>query len=217
MSHETVEERQEHSGVFSDMSVQEVLLYADLAECSTIERRTVQYYLEGMSHSQIAQEFNSHVDFVALTLEVINTKLRDQKSKVDESKRGQLLHVAASGEPTFLPVESLTDVAQKRVPSSLRKASSTALEVASLSINEPRDWRLQAACRPSNSEEGVAPDVFYPGEKNNRGIQAAKAICKRCVVWQECLQTALDNDEEFGVWGGMSPLERKRSKVKRRK
>jgi WhiB family redox-sensing transcriptional regulator len=38
----------------------------------------------------------------------------------------------------------------------------------------------------------------------------AKAICGWCPVRAECLEWALDNDERFGIWGGLSPLERQR-------
>ncbi|MES8969273.1 WhiB family transcriptional regulator, partial [Cutibacterium acnes] len=35
-------------------------------------------------------------------------------------------------------------------------------------------------------------------------------ICESCEVRQECLEYALANDERFGIWGGLSEMERRR-------
>ena len=37
----------------------------------------------------------------------------------------------------------------------------------------------------------------------------AKKVCKGCPVRMECLADALDNQVEFGVWGGMTERERR--------
>ena len=69
-------------------------------------------------------------------------------------------------------------------------------------ISQPQDsWRADAACR------GADTDVFFigPGHKPD----AAIAVCDRCEVRDECLEYALDNDEEFGIWGGLMPKQRK--------
>ena len=34
-------------------------------------------------------------------------------------------------------------------------------------------------------------------------------ICRRCPVVVECLADALDNEIEFGVWGGMTERQRR--------
>ncbi len=38
--------------------------------------------------------------------------------------------------------------------------------------------------------------------------QEAKRICGMCPIRTACLEYALDNDERFGVWGGLSEKER---------
>jgi len=38
----------------------------------------------------------------------------------------------------------------------------------------------------------------------------AKAICQLCPVKAECLQEALDNKIDHGIWGGLSVKERRR-------
>jgi WhiB family redox-sensing transcriptional regulator len=52
------------------------------------------------------------------------------------------------------------------------------------------------------------PEAFFP-EKGGSN-RAAKRICGRCEVRQECLDFALANGEWIGVWGGLSPRERRR-------
>ncbi|MGP3917711.1 WhiB family transcriptional regulator [Nonomuraea sp. 10N515B] len=54
----------------------------------------------------------------------------------------------------------------------------------------------------------VDPEVFFPerGESPRR----AKVICAGCPVRQECLDYALAEEIQFGVWGGLTLLERRR-------
>lgn len=67
-------------------------------------------------------------------------------------------------------------------------------------MNWINDWPAHAACR------GVDPDrLFVQGAAQNR----AKAICAGCPVRTECLADSLDNQIEFGVWGGMTERERR--------
>ena len=56
----------------------------------------------------------------------------------------------------------------------------------------------------------VDPELFYPlpGES----LEPARLICRRCDVQAECLKWALDHDERFGVWAGLSPQQRKKLK-----
>lgn len=35
-----------------------------------------------------------------------------------------------------------------------------------------------------------------------------KAICAQCPLVEACLKDAIDNKEEYGVWGGTTPGER---------
>lgn len=37
----------------------------------------------------------------------------------------------------------------------------------------------------------------------------ARAVCGRCLVRGECLEYALERDEKFRVWGGVSPRKRR--------
>ncbi|MDX6335165.1 MAG: WhiB family transcriptional regulator, redox-sensing transcriptional regulator, partial [Streptosporangiaceae bacterium] len=40
----------------------------------------------------------------------------------------------------------------------------------------------------------------------------AKKVCRGCEVRVECLEYALEHDERFGIWGGLSERERRRMK-----
>jgi WhiB family transcriptional regulator, redox-sensing transcriptional regulator len=62
------------------------------------------------------------------------------------------------------------------------------------------DWAGQAACRVSRPDE-----LFVRGAEQHR----AKQVCKACPVRTECLAEALDNEIEWGVWGGMTERERR--------
>lgn len=63
-------------------------------------------------------------------------------------------------------------------------------------------WTQDAAC----AEDGVGP--MFPHEADAQGIEYAKSICARCPVVGTCLETALENNERFGVWGGLTEAER---------
>ena len=71
---------------------------------------------------------------------------------------------------------------------------------------KPRDWRERSLCAQTD------PEAFHP-EKGG-STREAKKVCLNCEVREECLQWALDNDERYGIWGGMS--ERERRKLKKR-
>lgn len=67
-------------------------------------------------------------------------------------------------------------------------------------------WQTDALCSQTD------PEAFFP-EKGG-STRDAKRICTSCDVKTECLEYALQNDERFGIWGGLS--ERERRKLKRR-
>lgn len=68
------------------------------------------------------------------------------------------------------------------------------------------DWRSEAACL------NVDPELFFP--IGNTGpavaqVAEAKAVCRECSVESECLQWAIANNQDSGVWGGLSEEERR--------
>ncbi|WP_079047545.1 WhiB family transcriptional regulator [Streptomyces kanasensis] len=78
---------------------------------------------------------------------------------------------------------------------------------AGLPVNT--NWRDRSACREED------PELFFP--IGNTGpallqIEEAKAVCRRCPVMETCLQWALEQGEDGGVWGGLSEGERRAMK-----
>lgn len=68
-------------------------------------------------------------------------------------------------------------------------------------------WRDNAACVNCDP-----PDLFFPVGKTGGDalvIAEAKAICADCPVRQACLDYALDAREDFGIWGGLTEIERR--------
>ena len=67
---------------------------------------------------------------------------------------------------------------------------------------------LNARCR------GAMPTEFFPSD--GLGVESAQHICHECPVRVECLEYALLNRIEHGVWGGASERERRRILRRRR-
>ncbi len=67
-------------------------------------------------------------------------------------------------------------------------------------------WQADSLCAQTD------PEAFFP-EKGG-STRDAKKICASCEVRSQCLEYALQNDERFGIWGGLS--ERERRKLRKR-
>jgi WhiB family redox-sensing transcriptional regulator len=70
------------------------------------------------------------------------------------------------------------------------------------------DWRRLALCLQFNG------DMWFP--ERGESPAAAKLLCGRCDVRAECLEFALDTNEDYGIWGGLSTAERKALRRRRR-
>jgi WhiB family redox-sensing transcriptional regulator len=68
--------------------------------------------------------------------------------------------------------------------------------------DDPATWQEKALCAQTD------PEAFFP-EKGG-STREAKRVCLSCDVRSECLEYALENDERFGIWGGLSERERRR-------
>ena len=67
-----------------------------------------------------------------------------------------------------------------------------------------QEWQEQALCAETD------PEAFFPDKGGS--TREAKRICQACGVRDECLEYALEHDERFGIWGGLSERERRRLK-----
>lgn len=70
------------------------------------------------------------------------------------------------------------------------------------------DWMAGGNCRDE------APAVFFPSD--GVGVEVARRICATCPVKDPCLEYALRNGIDHGVWGGASERERRRIARRRR-
>ncbi len=69
------------------------------------------------------------------------------------------------------------------------------------------DWRESASCLDSD------PNLFFPVGSTGpavKQIEMATSICTGCSVVDDCLQFALETNQESGVWGGYSEEDRRR-------
>ncbi|MEA2476128.1 MAG: WhiB family transcriptional regulator, redox-sensing transcriptional regulator [Actinomycetota bacterium] len=71
------------------------------------------------------------------------------------------------------------------------------------------EWRERAACLeyPAVLFFGL-DDSESPAERRAREDEA-KSVCARCDVRRECLEYALATKEPYGIWGGLTEIERK--------
>jgi WhiB family redox-sensing transcriptional regulator len=66
-------------------------------------------------------------------------------------------------------------------------------------------FRQEAACARSSD-----PDLWFPDddEPDFDLVQLAKLVCHHCPVQKICLVYAMDNNETYGIWGGLTRAER---------
>lgn len=63
------------------------------------------------------------------------------------------------------------------------------------------------------------PDLFFPEtrEEMNDVLPMLRKTCSLCIHQADCLKFALDEGIEDGIWGGMTPAERKRIQPRRKR
>lgn len=69
-------------------------------------------------------------------------------------------------------------------------------------------WMAEGNCRAE------PPTTFFPSD--GVGVEVARRICATCDVKSPCLEYALRNRIDHGVWGGASERERRRIARQRR-
>ena len=83
-------------------------------------------------------------------------------------------------------------------------ATSAAIERAADRDDPELSWQERSLCAQTD------PEAFFP-EKGG-STREAKKVCVSCDVRSQCLEYALEHDERFGIWGGLSERERRRLK-----
>src|SRR5262245_1962568 len=70
------------------------------------------------------------------------------------------------------------------------------------------EWMKYGRCQE------MSPSVFFPSD--GVGVDVARRICFECPVQEPCLEYALVERIDHGVWGGASERERRRILRRRR-
>lgn len=71
------------------------------------------------------------------------------------------------------------------------------------------DWQLRALCRGNHAYLFFPPSTFERKDERERRETKAKAICGVCPVRAECFEHAVAIREPFGIWGGLTEVERR--------
>lgn len=71
------------------------------------------------------------------------------------------------------------------------------------------DWMANGLCAEQ------PPALFFPSD--GVGVEIAKKICGQCSAQEQCLEYALANKIDHGVWGGASERQRRRILKSRRR
>ncbi len=71
-------------------------------------------------------------------------------------------------------------------------------------LSEELEWTDRAECRDIEPS-----DVFFE-VTNPAYVRMAKSICSMCTVKKACIEFALRTDQKDGIWGGLTPKERRR-------
>ena len=93
----------------------------------------------------------------------------------------------------------------------------------SSALNKPHQARKAANKADSEGKLDIAcvgedPELFFSaGKMPKKQAEAAKAICRRCKIIEQCLDDALKTDNRHGVWGGTTPEERSTMKLTRKR
>ncbi len=67
---------------------------------------------------------------------------------------------------------------------------------------QDRTWMEEAVCG------GAETEAFYSDtERFLRRL--TEQYCKKCPVMNQCLEYALASEDQFGVWGGTTPRQRR--------
>ena len=69
------------------------------------------------------------------------------------------------------------------------------------SLPTPPAWHIDTPCSQADA------DAWFP--EKGESTDSAKRVCMGCDVRTTCLEWAIEHNERFGVWGGLSEHERR--------
>ena len=81
------------------------------------------------------------------------------------------------------------------------------------------NWNQEPHDAPPPQTEAICAQTVYDGQliwpdmwfdQSAKAQRIAVDLCRECPFILKCAATAIENNEEFGVWGGLTPEDRKR-------
>ena len=75
-------------------------------------------------------------------------------------------------------------------------------------VGDHWSWQARGACSGLQTTMFFHPEYERGSTRRRREVQA-KAVCRRCPVIEQCREHALQVDEPYGIWGGLSVEERR--------
>ena len=83
---------------------------------------------------------------------------------------------------------------------------------------EVAPWAAEAACAGLSTALFFPPEDAGPGHSlSRRDLSEARRVCAECPVRAECLEWAIERGERYGVWGGLTAVERAKERRRRRR
>lgn len=73
---------------------------------------------------------------------------------------------------------------------------------------EPMDTYADTKWMSEGNCAHKPPSLFFPSD--GVGVEKAKLVCEECPVATQCLEYAIENRIDHGVWGGTSERQRRR-------
>lgn len=73
------------------------------------------------------------------------------------------------------------------------------------------DWHPDALCLE------IGQTMFFADKGEKHLLQTAKKVCGMCTVRDACLEEAMDQDERWGIFGGLGPRQRRKLATERRR
>ncbi|MDA2804466.1 WhiB family transcriptional regulator [Nocardiopsis suaedae] len=80
---------------------------------------------------------------------------------------------------------------------------------------KPESWQRRARCRFEPKALFFPPEGERPDQREARERRAMKT-CAACPVIEQCGEHTLDRPEPYGIWGGMTPDDRRIERRRRR-
>ena len=74
-------------------------------------------------------------------------------------------------------------------------------------LSDRWDWQIHSACRGLDSTVFFHPDHERGAERATRDA-TAKTLCHTCPVVDQCRTHALEAQEPYGIWGGLTAQDR---------